>query len=102
VNIALVGQVVNLRRVVNPPLGRLAKPPQDAVLPYKPEWVSGESRGESDARFSRDRGAIVNIALVGQVVNLRRVVNPPLGRLAKPPQDAILPYKPEWVKRCKT
>jgi hypothetical protein len=31
--------------------------------------------------------------LVGQVVNLRRDVNPPPGRLAKPPQDAILPHK---------
>ena len=63
-----MGQVVNLRRVVNPPLGRLAKPPQDAILPYKPEWVSGEpwpsgAKHESDARFSRDRGAIVNIVI---------------------------------------
>jgi hypothetical protein len=45
----LVGQVVNLRRDVIPPPGRLTKPPQVNNLPHKlPEFkavVSGTERG---------------------------------------------------------
>jgi hypothetical protein len=36
-----------------------------------------------------------NLIRTAVVVNLRRVVYPPPGRLAKPPQDAILPYEPK-------
>src|SRR5271165_1220123 len=41
-------------------------------------------------------------AAVGQVVNLRRVLYPPPGRLAnaRPPQDAIPPQVRTWSTNC--